>query len=76
MLYVSMVSRETLREILVSQGFLAETADSSARLPCKTGSTSLAYLPSRTSKTSLAYLPSRTSSTLMSLGDTPGIRLA
>lgn len=64
MLYVSMVSRETSREFLVSQGFLAETADSSARLPGKTESTSL------------AYLPSRTSSTLMSLGDTPGIRLA
>ena len=64
MLYVSMVSRETSRGFFVSQGFLAETADSSARLPCKTGSTSL------------AYLPSRTSSTLMSLGDTPGIRLA
>ena len=64
MLYVIMVSRETSRGFLVSQGFLAETADFSARLPGKTESTSL------------AYLPSRTSSTLMSLGDTPGIRLA
>ena len=76
MLYVNVVSRETSQEFLVSQGFLAETADFSARLPGKTESTSLAYLPSRTSNTSLAYLPSRTSSTLMSLGDTPGIRLA
>ena len=76
MLYTSMVSRETSRGSLVSQGFLAEIADFSARLPGKTSSTSLAYLPSRTGSTSLAYLPSRTSSTLMSLGDTPGIRLA
>ncbi len=64
MLYVFVVSRETLRGFLVSQGFLAETAESSARLPGKTSNTSLAYLPSRTSRT------------LMSLGDTPGIRLA
>ena len=36
MLYACVVSRETSRGFLVSQGFLAETADASARLPGKT----------------------------------------